>query len=271
MMFVSDLVEPRRVRALRWTLAAVLVVSAHIGCTAIALMHWQDEDAQDAPAGSVVVELAPMPMARPQEMPDVAHGPLMEEAQATPQAAKEAKVEEQKELPQVDQTPEPDPEVAMPMPKPLVEKKPDEEEKPREEIKQQEQANQTTPAPLTTAPPRVEAKEAPVVPTAALGTTAASAQTTATWEKAIVAHLNRHKRYPDGARARGIQGAVSVAFTIDRTGSVLDAHVTHSSGSSHLDDEALAVLRRASPLPAPPSGLAGTTLDLTLPIQFRIR
>ena len=42
-----------------------------------------------------------------------------------------------------------------------------------------------------------------------------------TWNKALVAHLNRFKRYPNAARARGVQGEVSVTFTIDRRGEVM--------------------------------------------------
>ncbi len=263
--------EPLRARALRWAGASVFVVAAHIGCTALALMHWQEDDSQDAPAGPIVVEMLPMPVATPQDMPDVAHGPLMEEAQLTPQAAKETKVEVEKETPPIDPSPAPDPEVALPVPKPVVEKKPEEEEQPQQEVPQQQSANQATPAPITAAPPRVEAKEAPVAPTAAPGTSARAARSIATWEKAVVSHLNRFKRYPSAARARGIQGAVSVTFSIDRAGSVLDARILASSGSSFLDEEALAVVRRASPLPSPPAAMAGAQLNLTLPIQFHIR
>ncbi len=69
----------------------------------------------------------------------------------------------------------------------------------------------------------------------------------------------------------GVKGDVSVRFTLDRTGNVTDAQVVRSSGSSSLDEEALAVLQRASPLPAPPDQVAGATFDLVLPIQFRIK
>jgi protein TonB len=270
MTIASDPFEPARVRALRWAGAAVLVVVAHIGCTALALMHWQEDDSQDAPAGPIVVEMVPMAVATPLDMPDVAHGPLMEEAQLTPQAAKETKVEVEKETPPVDPSPAPDPEVALPVPKPVVEEKP-EEEQPQQEIPQQQSANQATPAPITAAPPRVEAKEAPVAPMASSGTSASAARSIATWEKTVVSHLNHFKRYPSAARARGIQGSVSVTFSIDRAGSVLDARILTGSGSSFLDEEALAVVRRASPLPSPPAAMVGAQLDLTLPIQFRIR
>lgn len=271
MTYAGDRLEPLRARATRWIAAAILVVAAHAGCAALALMHWHQEDSDDAIAGPIVLELVSVPVATPQDMPDVAHGPLMQEAQLTPQAAKEAKAEVEKELPPVETSPAPDPEVVLPKPQPEAEKKPDQEELPREEVPQQQSASQAAPAPLTTAPPRVDVKEAPVAPAAAAGTAAAVSRSTARWEKALVAHLNRHKRYPDAARARNIQGGVSVTFTIDRTGSVLDAHVVVSSGSPVLDEEALAVVRRASPLPPPPSTMSDAALHLTLPISFKIR
>ncbi len=119
MTLATDLFEPRRTRALRWTAAAVLVVAAHIGCTALALMHWQEDDSEDAPAGPIIVEMVATPVATPQDMPDVAHGPLMEEAQVSPQAAKETKVEVEKETPEVEPSPAPEPEVVLPVPKPV--------------------------------------------------------------------------------------------------------------------------------------------------------
>ena len=84
-------------------------------------------------------------------------------------------------------------------------------------------------------------------------------------------HLDRFKRYPEIARARGSQGEVTVQFMLDRTGHVIAARLVHSSGSSALDEEAISVLKRANPLPAAPDLVAGIIFDLTLPIQFRIK
>jgi protein TonB len=91
------------------------------------------------------------------------------------------------------------------------------------------------------------------------------------WQKSLVFHLNHHKKYPKDARKRGEQGVANVSFTIDRSGKVISARLEKSSGSELLDEEALAVLNRASPLPAPPSDIPNLTIDLLLPIQFRIR
>jgi len=66
-------------------------------------------------------------------------------------------------------------------------------------------------------------------------------------------------------------GEATVQFTVDRTGHVVAARVVHSFGSTALDEEALAVLKRADPLPPAPDQVGGMTFDLTLPIQFRIK
>ena len=44
-----------------------------------------------------------------------------------------------------------------------------------------------------------------------------------------------------------------------------------SSGATSLDEEALALLRRAQPFPAPPRELAGDHVDLTVPIRFNLK
>ena len=268
-MMSTDLFEPRRVRIARWAGAALFVVIAHVGCTAMALWQWPDHEAEDSVASPVVVEMVPALAVRPVDSPDVAHGPLMEEAMLTPQATKETKEKVETEMPAVDPSPAPDPEVQLPEPQPVTDRAP-EEVKPKEEKPKEQSADQAAAAPLTTAPPRVEATEQPVSAAASPGSAAAAARAKATWERALVTHLNRFKRYPDTARAGRRQGDVSVQFTIDHMGGVIASRVVQSSGSQALDDEALAVLQRASPLPAPPGYAVGSTLNLTLPIQFRL-
>jgi protein TonB len=271
MIVLSDLFEPPRTHGLRWAGAAAFVLAAHVGCTALALTHWQDEASDDAAAAPIIVDMVPTPSVSRVDSPDVAHGPLMEEAALTPQAAKETREDVEKETPPVNPSPlAPEPEVVLPAARPIPEKKP-EEELPKEEVPKQQSADQTTAAPLTMAPPRVDAPEPAPAVAPAPGASASVARVRASWEKALVKHLNHFKRYPEIARARGNQGDVTVQFTLDRTGQVIAARLVHSSGSSALDEEALSVLKRADPLPAAPDQVGGMTFDLTLPIQFRIK
>src|SRR5690606_19122506 len=78
----------------------------------------------------------------------------------------------------------------------------------------------------------------------------------ARWQSKVVAWLNRHKRYPSGARSRREEGSVNVSFTIDAGGRVLAARVARSSGNAELDQAAVEMVRRSSPVPAPPPQIA---------------
>ena len=249
--------------------AGVVVCGLHIGGAALALMHWQPEETSEDAAGALMVELAPQPAATPVDSPDVAHGPLMEEAVLTPQASKQTVEEVEKDLPLVEPSPVPEPEVALPVPRPKEDPKPKDEEA-KEAVPEKQTPEQASAAPLTTAPPRVDAQPAPSS-SPSPGRSASLAHVQESWQKALINHLNRYKRYPDAARSHRAQGVVVVAFKLDRSGQLLASHVTKGSGSPALDEEALAVLKRASPLPAPPAQIAGPMLDLILPIQFRIK
>lgn len=57
-------------------------------------------------------------------------------------------------------------------------------------------------------------------------------------------------------------------FTMDRKGHVLSAKLVRPTGYALLDDETLALIHRAEPLPEPPDTIAGATLTLTVPIEF---
>jgi protein TonB len=83
-----------------------------------------------------------------------------------------------------------------------------------------------------------------------------------------MSHLERHKRYPSGPRLRREEGVAQVRFTIDDSGRVLSVQLARRSGNAELDAEVLALVRRASPVPAPPSGVPRT---ITAPVAFRLR
>jgi protein TonB len=82
----------------------------------------------------------------------------------------------------------------------------------------------------------------------------------------MVAHLARFQRYP--AQAKGATGVVSLSFSVDRQGHVLNSEIIKSSGSAVLDAEALSLLTRAAPLPPPPAAVPDTDLTFVLPIRF---
>jgi TonB family protein len=78
-------------------------------------------------------------------------------------------------------------------------------------------------------------------------------------------------RYPPGARDAGVEGSALVMFTIARDGTIFASRLQRSSGDQALDSEALALLRRVSPLPPLPEEVPGQAAAVVVPIAFRLR
>jgi TonB family protein len=93
----------------------------------------------------------------------------------------------------------------------------------------------------------------------------------ASFQKALLRHLHRHLRYPPGARAKREQGVVYVRFAMDRDGRVLRKSIERSSRFLPLDDEAMALLERAQPLPTPPMELGAVPPEMVVPVAFSLR
>ncbi|NHQ93652.1 energy transducer TonB, partial [Janthinobacterium lividum] len=93
----------------------------------------------------------------------------------------------------------------------------------------------------------------------------------ASWQSRVLGHLAHFKRYPGDARQRKRAGAAWVRFQVDRDGKLLASELVTSSGTVLLDREALQVLERAQPLPAPPDNvLRQGTVTVTLPVSFKL-
>lgn len=82
--------------------------------------------------------------------------------------------------------------------------------------------------------------------------------------------LYAHKIYPRRARMRREEGRVQVRFVLDRAGMLLEGAIVQGSGNTVLDDEAEAMLRRASPYPPAPVELPGERIEFTAPIIFTL-
>src|SRR5262245_21383017 len=189
--------ESRSRTMTRWMASAVLVLALHGAAAAFLFDRTEEEAVPDDTSGAIAVELAPVAAATPQDTPDVALGPQMEEAELTPQPAQKSTEEVDKEIPPVDQAPlAPQPEVVLPVPKPLEENKPIKEES-QEATPETTAPVQVAAAPLTTAPPKIEAKESVTTVAPQSGDGAVPAPVLAAWQRSLLRHLNRFKRYPD--------------------------------------------------------------------------
>ncbi|HWU04138.1 MAG TPA: TonB family protein [Novosphingobium sp.] len=91
------------------------------------------------------------------------------------------------------------------------------------------------------------------------------------WQGRVLMRLSSKRHYPASAMARHQQGVPYIRFTMDRRGKVLAVSLERSSGVPDLDQEALALPRRAQPLPRPPEDVPGDTLEIVVPIEFFMR
>ena len=82
--------------------------------------------------------------------------------------------------------------------------------------------------------------------------------------------IAKHKQYPKIAQMRGWQGDVLLDLKLDGNGKVLSASVRESSGFEALDKQALDMVRKASPFPAPPEALRSRTFNITVPVSFKL-
>ena len=82
--------------------------------------------------------------------------------------------------------------------------------------------------------------------------------------------IAKHKSYPKIAQMRGWQGDVLLDLKLDGSGNVLSAKVRESSGHDALDNQALEMVKKASPFPAPPEVLRSRTFNLSVPVSFKL-
>uniref|UniRef100_UPI0030F4B408 energy transducer TonB family protein n=1 Tax=uncultured Sulfitobacter sp. TaxID=191468 RepID=UPI0030F4B408 len=85
----------------------------------------------------------------------------------------------------------------------------------------------------------------------------------AKWQSRLLAHLERRK-----PRSKGERGVAYVTFRLDAAGTVLSVRLARSSGNQAIDQAAVSLVRRASPVPPPPPD---ASLTITVPVKFNRR
>jgi protein TonB len=83
--------------------------------------------------------------------------------------------------------------------------------------------------------------------------------------------LAKYRQYPNIARIRGYQGDVIVDVQMDINGNVTSSKIHQSSGFDPLDNQALEMVKKASPLPLPPSLLRGRAFTVLVPVSFHLQ
>jgi protein TonB len=214
-----------------------------------------------------MLELAPLPSAPPTPQTDLPVGPQQEEQYAA----------STKQIPPV----QPPLELKAPvvekakivLPKQTnksQEKVKTKTETPNEDVAKLEQKNEEQAeknVQQTSAPSPSEAQPAKQV-AASQPSAGQNSQTVTRWQAQVLSRLDKFKRYPRDAQFYRKQGVTVVTYTVNRQGTVLQASVLKSSGNESLDLEAVAAVKRASPLPAPPDEIMGDPINVSTAVNF---
>jgi protein TonB len=260
---LTGLEEQKTSRQL-WISAAVVALVLHIGGAALAIAHLQTEEADDA-IGATAIEVGLELASVRREPTDLPPGPDTDASTASPQLAEQKAEVKETELPQDKPT---EPEEADRVVTENESKKPKEDD-PKIAAVQTQASTESVAAEATATPSSDVIPEGTRSVAPAIGTGESARRARATWQKELVAHLDKHKRYPADRSQKTAE--ISIRFTLDRLGHVLATTIEKSSGDTAFDQAALAMVKRSDPVPAPPPLIADEGLSFTLPVIFRVK
>ena len=124
---------------------------------------------------------------------------------------------------------------------------------------------QPTPKEVAPAPPAETVSKIPnIVPQEQL------TQHLESYSSLLANAIAKYKQYPKIAQMRGWQGTVIADLEIDSKGTVISIKIKKSTTYEVLDNEALEMIRKASPFPAPPESLRGKNFNVLVPISFKL-
>jgi len=272
MVFDSPIHEtPARARR-RWIFAAALVVGVHFAIAGLTLIAWPSSDLSEDFGAPMVIELSTEPSASDSLSPDHATADPMQSAPETPQVKESlsaASEPDQVVAPASPYQAPPDLQVAQER----TQKQTDDPQ----DGQSTEALDARLPTPPNSAAQSSSSASIPMQDDKALagspreGSTLDSVRAEESWRRAIIAHLGKHKRYPQAARVQNLTGTVTVHFVLDRGGHIVARSIVAPSGAPVLDQEVIALLERASPLPALPPQMRGERTELTIPIRYKLK
>ena len=247
-----------------WAGAAAVAVALHLAGAALALANLKSEEAEDdlgAPAIEVGLELS-SPKQDPSDLPP---GPDSDASIASPAIPEQKAETKETDLPKDTPTETENPDRVV---TPTDVKKPIEDEAKVAAVQtaasQESVAAEATAAPSSENIPQGERSVAP-----AQGIGESLTRVKVKWQKELVAHFDRHKRYPADHAQKSAE--ILVSFALDRIGHVLSVNIVKGSGDPDFDEAALAMVRRSDPVPQPPPAVADEGLSFTLPVIFRVK
>lgn len=261
---MSDLeTEPKPSRRL-WALAAAGALALHLGCGALAIAHLRESETEDA-LGANAIEVGIEFASLRREATDLPPGPDTDASVASPALAEQKAELKETELPKDTPT---KPDEADRVVTPNESNKPKEDD-PKIAAVQTAASTESVAAEATATPSSEAIPEGPRSVAPAIGSGETARRVRATWQKELVAHLDKHKRYPAERSQKGAE--ILVSFALDRMGHVLSASIVKGSGDTAFDEAALAMVKRSDPVPQPPPLVADEGLSFTLPVIFRVK
>lgn len=117
------------------------------------------------------------------------------------------------------------------------------------------------PMPAITPPEPVK----PAAPSPADMTAALNSYNSLLWGR-----IAKYKLYPKIAQMRGWQGEVIIELLLDGNGKLKSKKIISGSGYDVLDKQALDMIEKAAPFPAPPEALRSSSFSITVPIPFKL-
>ncbi len=254
--------EARSSRRL-WIFAGLGALALHLGGAALAVAHLNSVDPDDdlgAPAIEIGLDMT-SPHLEPTDLPP---GPDTEASVASPAIAEQKAELKDSELPKDTPTETEDPDRVV---------TPNDSQKPKEDdtkvaTVETSASTELVAAEATATPSSENIPEGKRSIAPAQGTGESTRRIRATWQKELIAHLDKHKRYP---AERSLKSAeILISFALDRMGHVLSTSIVKGSGDAAFDQAALAMVKKSDPVPPPPAAVADEGLSFTLPVIFRV-
>jgi len=248
--------------AICWPLSLAMVLAAHLAAAWWLLSTHSPPPPIPQPLPAILLDMAPAPTpvaaAAPRPPAPQVQAPAIEEPKPLPTTAADVALPQQ----------------AKPAPKPITKPKPVKPKKVEKVLPPIPAPPQTQPAPAAAPPtPSVDSqaqqRAAQQQKEAALA--AATLAAKSNWLGEVVQHIAKFKRSPRSRLRAPLRTVLS--FAIDRDGKLLSQHVLQGSGRDEIDDEALAWIKRADPLPKPPAEISDSDLahGFTIPVDFMPR
>jgi periplasmic protein TonB len=247
-----------------WIFAAAGALALHLGCGALAVAHLQTDEPDDA-LGAAAIEVGIELASLHREATDLPPGPDTDASVASPALAEQQAEVKETELPKDVPTETEDPDRVV---TPNDSKKPKEDD-PKIAAVQTSASTESVAAEATATPSSEAIPEGPRSVSPAQGTGETARRVRATWQKQLVAHLDKHKRYPAERSQKSAE--ILISFALDRMGHVLSTSIVKGSGDKAFDEAALAMVRKSDPVPPPPPRVADEGLSFTLPVIFKVK